>query len=434
MFRRSLVAALWLAVSAVATPSLSTIQDVLYKADGTRFNGTLTITWNNFQPANSTAIVAQGSTVVNVTNGYLQVQLVPSTTAIPLATYNVTYTSNGKALFREVWAVPATTQILQVHDVRISSSGAGGSTGSSSGAAADTSGVSVPLPESDVVGLVADLGARPVKGPNFTPGGVALVDSSGLMESVSGNASDCVHVDGSSGTCGSAALGFMDGDTLSGLVDGVNTSFGLSAVPSPAASLAMYRNGVFQKAGQDYTLSGSTVQFVTASTPVPGDTLLASYRTAGSGTSGTGATVTSPQVLCSGSGAGTSSTTLATVGTCTIAAGVLLSGDRVQIEFDMAHQSSAGGFSLELHWGATAVVHRDATAAETLVSGRGGAAILASGAQTSSQTWGNVLAFGATAGTASDSYASGLTITLLGLVAQATDTLTVNNFTVVRIP
>jgi hypothetical protein len=432
MFHRSLAAALWLAVSAVAAPPLSTIQDVLYKADGTRFNGTLTISWNNFQPANGAAIVAQGSTVVNVTNGYLQVQLVASTTAIPVATYNVTYTSSGKTLFREVWAVPATTQILQVHDVRIGSSGASGSSGSST--AADTGGVTVPLPESDVVGLVADLGARPVEGPNFAAGTVAVVDSSGLLESVSGNASDCVHVDGSSGPCGSMSLGFMDSDTLSGLVDGVNMSFGLSAVPSPAASLAVYRNGVFQKAAQDYTLSGSTVLFVAASTPQPGDTLVASYRTAAGGTSGTGTTVTSPQVLCSGSGATTNSTTLATAGTCTIASGILLAGDRVEIQFDMAHQNSAGGFSLELHWGGTTVVHRDATAAETLATGRADAAILAAGAQTSSQTWGSVLSFAVTAGTASDAYASGLTITLLGTVAQATDSLTLNNFTVVRIP
>ena len=427
MFRRLLVAAAWLAVSALAAaPQLSTIQDVLYKADGSRFNGSLTISWRSFQPLGASAVVAQGSTVVSVTNGYLRVQLVPSTSAIPVATYSVTYTSNGRAQFREVWAVPATSSVLKVSDVRISSAAA--STGSSS--ASDSSD---PVAESEVVGLVADLGARPVKGPNFAAGGVAMVDSSGLIESVTGNASDCLHVDGSSGACGSASVGFMDADTLSGLVDGVNASFGLSAVPSPAASLVLHRNGVLQKAVQDFTLTGSTIQFVTASAPVPGDTLLASYRTS-SGTSSTAPAVTTPQVLCSGTGSSTSSTTLASIGACTIAAGVLLAGDRVQIQFDTAHQNSAGGFSLELHWGATTVLHRDATSAETLVTGRANAAILAAGAQTSSQTWGSVLSFGVTAGNASDSYSGGLTVTLLGLVAQATDSVTLTNFTVVRIP
>jgi hypothetical protein len=312
-----------------------------------------------------------------------------------------------------------------VADVRVASSA-----GSS---ASDTSGSGDPVAESSVVGLVADLGARPVKGPNFAAGRVAMVDGSGMMAAVTGNTSDCVRVDGSSGPCGTSSLGFMDGDTMAGLVDGANASFGLSAVPTPASSLGVYRNGVLQKAGLDYTLSGSTVQFVTASTPQPGDTLLGSYRT-GSDTSGAAPSTTSPQVLCSGTGATTNATTLAVIGTCTIAAGVLLPGDRVEICFDLAHQNSAGGFSLELHWGATTVVHRDATAAETLVSGRADATVLGSGAQTSSQTWGSVLSFGATAGSASDSYTSGLTITLLGSVAQASDGLALNNFTVVRIP
>jgi hypothetical protein len=429
MFRRSLVAAAWLAATAVAAPPLSTIQDVLYRADGTRFNGSLTIAWKSFQPADGSAIVQQGSTVVTVTDGYLQVQLVPSTTAIPVATYTVTYNSNGRTQFREVWAVPATTQVLRVHDVRISSVGAS----SSNSAASDTT-TGTPLAESDVIGLTADLGSRPVKGPNFAAGRVAMVDSSGLVASVTGNPSDCVRVDGSTGPCGATSLAFVDGDTLSGLVDGVNTSFGLSAVPSPVTSLAVYRNGVLQKAGQDYTLSGSTVQFVPAATPQPGDTLLASYRTAEGDASSTAPAVTSPQVLCSGSGTNTNSATLASIGVCTIPAGVLVSGDRVEIRFDLAHQGSAAGFSLELHWGATTVVHRDAAASETLVSGRADAAVLATGAQTSAQTWGTALSFGATAGTASDSYTNGLTVTLLGSVAQAADSLALNNFTVVRIP
>jgi hypothetical protein len=368
--------------------------------------------------------------VITVTNGYLRVQLVPSTSAIPVATYSVTYTSNGRVQFREVWAVPSTLQILKVHDVRIGSADA-----SSNGAisAADTGGGTTPLPESQVIGLVADLGARPMKGPNYANGAVAVVDGSGTLAVVSGNPSDCVHVDGSSGTCGWSSASFVDGDTLAGLVDGVNTAFGLTAAPTPAASLSVYRNGILQKAAQDFTLGGSTITFLDAATPQPGDTLLASYRVPATDTN-PAPTVIGPQVLCSGSGANTNSTTLAAVGACAIAAGVLLPGDRVQVQFDLAHQGTAGGFSLELHWGATTVVHRDATSTETAVSGRVDASILASGAQTSSQTWGTVLAFGATAGNAADSYASGLTITLLGLVGSNSDSLNVNNFTVVRIP
>jgi hypothetical protein len=427
MFRRLFVAAIGLAVCAAAAPSLTTVQDVLYKADGTLFSGTLTITWNSFQPAGSSGAVTKGSIVVKVTDGYLRVQLVPTTTAVPVATYTVVYDSDGRTQFRETWAVPSSTRSLHVSDVRIVAST------SSTGAASDTSG-SGTLTESSIVGLVADLNARAIKGPNFAAGSAAMVDGSGMLESVIGNATDCVHVDGSSGACGSTAPAFVDSDTLSGLVDGVNMSFGLSAAPSPAASLTVYRNGVLQEVGEDYSLSGSTIQFLAVSTPQPGDTLAASYRTAGSNTSSTAPTVTSPQVLCGQTGASTNSVTLATLGACTIAAGVLLPGDRVEVRFDLSHQGSAAGFSLELHWGATTVVHRDATAGETLVSGRGDAAVLTAGAQTSSQTWGSVLSFGATTGTASDAYANGLTITLWGAVSQSSDLLALTNFSVVRVP
>jgi hypothetical protein len=251
---------------------------------------------------------------------------------------------------------------------------------------------------------------------------------------VAGDPSDCVRVDGSTGPCGSLGPAFMDGDTLAGLVDGSNTSFGLSTAPNPPASLSVYRNGVLQKAGQDYALNASVVQFVAASTPQPGDTLLASYRIADSGSSGTTQSGTSPQVLCGGSGTSTQSTTLAAIGTCTIPAGVMAAGDRIEIRFDLSHVNSAGGFSVELDWGGTVVVHRDAAASETLVSGRVDATMLAAGAQTSSQTWGTLLAFGATAGNAADAYTDGLTVTLLASVVQASDSLTANSFTVVRIP
>ena len=420
------MAAAWLAVSAAAQPSLTTIQDVLYKADGTRFSGTLTISWNSFQPAGA-AVVPQGTTVVTVLDGYLRVQLTPTTTATPLVTYTVLYTSNGISQFRESWAVPPSLTVLHVSDVRVGSTSVGG-------AAADTS-AGGTIAESGVTGLLADLAARPVKGPSFAAGRVAWADASGMLGSVTGNPTDCVHVDGSTGSCGSAPPTFVDGDTLSGLVDGSNISFTLSQAPNPAASLSIYRNGVLQKAaGQDYTLSGNAIQFASVSIPQPGDTLLASYRTSGTDASGTSTGVTTPQVLCSGSGTDTSSSTLVTIATCTIPAGLLVAGDRIEITFDLAHQGSAGGFSLELHWGTSTIVHRDAAATETLATGRAGVSVLAAGAQTSSQTWGTSLSFQPTAGTALDPWANGLTLTVLGSVAQAPDTIAANNMAVVRIP
>jgi hypothetical protein len=425
MTLRLLFAAVWLASSALAGPPLTTIQDVLYKADGTRFNGTVTISWTSFQAMDDSTIATQ-SVTVKIVDGNLHVQLVPTTTSTPTTYYSAKYNSNGRIQFEETWSVPSSAQPLHVRDVRVATP--------SNVAAADTGGgTSTPAQESDIVGLIADLGARPLKGPGFAAGRTAVVDALGALESATGSATDCVHVDGSSGPCGGSQPSFVDGDSPAGIVDGSNTSFTLSDVPNPAASLAVYRNGMLQKTGQDYTATGSTIQFVTAAAPQPGDTLLASYRLSGAD-SGTPQIFASPQVLCSGTGAATSSTSLTSIGSCAIPAGLLAPGDRVEIRFDFAHQGTASGFSFEIHWGATTILQRNAGASDTLVTGRANAAILAAGAQLDSQSWGTVLPFSASVASAADSYTSGLTIDFLGMLAQTGDTLTLANYTVVRFP
>jgi hypothetical protein len=425
MTLRLLFAAVWLASSALAAPPLTTIQDVLYKADGTRFNGTVTISWTSFQAMDNSTIATQ-SVTVKIVDGNLHVQLVPTTTSTPTTYYSAKYNSNGRIQFEETWSVPSSAQPLHVRDVRMATP--------SNVAAAETSGTSTPAQESDIVGLIADLGARPLKGPGFAAGRTAVVDALGALESATGSATDCVHVDGSSGPCGSGATpSFVDGDSPAGIVDGSNTSFTLSAVPNPAASLAVYRNGMLQKTGQDYTATDSTIQFVAAAAPQPGDTLLASYRLSGAD-SGTPQIFASPQVLCSGTGTATSSTNLTSIGGCAIPAGLLAAGDRVEIRFDLAHQGTASGFSFEIYWGATTILQRDADASDTLVTGRATAAILATGAQLDSQSWGTVLPFSASVASAADSYTSGLTIDFQGMLAQTGDTLTLANYTVVRYP
>ena len=121
MFPRSFLAAVWLALAAYAGPALTTIQDVLYKADGTRFNGTLTISWYSFQSADNSAVATQ-STTVKVLDGNLRVQLVPGAAATPPTTYSVVYNSDGRVQFRETWSVPASQQPLRVSQVRVTAS------------------------------------------------------------------------------------------------------------------------------------------------------------------------------------------------------------------------------------------------------------------------------------------------------------------------
>ena len=506
MIIRKLFAAVLLASSALAGPSLTTIQDVLYKADGTRFNGTLAIAWSSFQASDTSAIATQ-STTVKVVDGNLLVQLVPTTGSNPPMFYSVTYNSDGRVQFQELWSVPTSAHPIRLRDVRV---------GASTVTSPDTGTGTGTVDESDVVGLTSDLAARPIKGPGYAASRTAIVNSTGGLESASGNATDCVRVDGSSGPCGGGqGASFVDAESPSGIVDGANTQFTLSALPNPVSSLALYRNGLLQKVGQDYTLNAQILAFVSAATPQPGDTLLAWYRLSGGGDgtlsfvdsdspSGTmdgangqftlsaapnpasslavfrngllqkigqdytlnaqtlafvsGATpqpgdtllasyrlsgndaspsqtYPSPQVLCSGTGAATTAAVLSSVGTCFIPAGLLLPGDRVEVRFDLGHQGAQSGFSFEIHWGGTVLAHRDAVASDTLVTGRADAGILPTGAQLSFQSWGAVLPFTAGVASAADAYATGLTIDFQGELASVSgDTLTLRNFTVVRLP
>jgi hypothetical protein len=424
MVLRSGFAAAVLASCCLAGPPLTTIQDVLYKADGTRFNGTLTVSWNSFDAAGDSTIVTQ-STQVKVTEGNLRVQLVPTTSGVPAAYYSVTYNSDGRIQSQETWSVPSSAIPLRVRDVRVA---AGTALAQDSGTAG-----SVPIQEADVVGLIADLGARPLKGPGFAAGRVAVVSAVGALESVTGDPLDCVRVDGSTGPCGAVAPSFVDGDAPAGIVDGANTQFTLTGLPSPASSLAVYRNGLLQKPGQDYSASGRNIQFVAAGAPQAGDTLLASYRLTGTSPDPP-LLFPNPQVMCSGTGASTTAAGSAELGTCTIPAGVLAMGDRVEILFNFEHQGAASGFAFDVLWGATTVLHRDAPSAETLAAGRVEAALLDAGAQVSAQSWGASLALSSGLAAAADAYRDGVTITFRGGLSAAGDTLALRNYTVVRFP
>jgi hypothetical protein len=426
---RSLLATGLLAAGAAAAPVLTTIQDVLYKADGTRFNGSLIISWNGFQAADNTTVVTQTSRI-KVVDGNLKVQLVPSTSGTPARTYSVTYSGDGKIMFAETWSIPSSGVPLKVKDVRVSTisgSSGGGSVGQITGT----------VEETDVNGLVADLTSRPLKGPGFAPGRVAIIGSTGGLEGAIGADTDCVRVDGSAGPCGVGGGGvgpsFIDGEALAGLVDGANLSFTVNATPDPPGSLLVFRNGLLQALGSDYTISGRNIQFIAAATPQAGDTLLVSYRL-GTVDSGTPQIFPAAQVLCSGLGAAANSPSSTSIGTCSVPPGTLVAGDRVEVRFNFDHQGTASNFSVDVLWGTTTLVHRDAASAETQVTGRSEIGVVASGAQTSSQSWGAVLPLTATVGAAADSYTGGLTIDFRASVPVGGDIVTLRNFTVIRYP
>lgn len=258
--------------------SLTAIRDTISNADGSAFNGRVIVSWQGFTAASGTA-VAPHSVAVTVVNGYFSLLLVPTTNSSAGAGYVAQYESNdGTVIWTEYWQISPSWTPLTINQVRVSSPPIQGTGGGSIG---------LPIQESNVNNLIQDLAARPAKGTNYAPSHAAAIDSSGNIVSISGNNSDCVHVDGSSGSC-SASSGtapspaFVDSETPSGSANGTNLIFMLSQAPTPAASLILYRNGITLRQGIDFNLSGSSVTFIPAAVPQSNDVLTAFYRVAGS--------------------------------------------------------------------------------------------------------------------------------------------------------
>src|SRR5438093_11220021 len=101
---RLIAAATCAAMVAWGQPPLTTIQDVLYKADGTRFDGLLMVSWSSFEAGDLSNIVQQSATV-RVVDGNFRVQLVPTTNSSPPTYYTVKYNSDGKVQFEATWVV-----------------------------------------------------------------------------------------------------------------------------------------------------------------------------------------------------------------------------------------------------------------------------------------------------------------------------------------
>lgn len=426
-FRRSAALLVAAAGIAVAQPALTTIQDILYSADGSRYNGTMFITWSSFQ-AGDTSNIATANVTLPIVNGVLNVQLVPTTTASAGAQYNVTFNNAGVNQFTQVWAVPPSTVVLRVRDVLVSQ-----------GTVVGPPPVTSPVNISDVTGLQNQLTIRPQQGVNFAIGRAAVINSSGQIDGASGSLSDCVRVDGSSGPCGSSSgssgilPSYADEEIPSGTVNGSNTSFTLVNAPSPAASLDLYLNGLLMKQGTDYTLSGNGIAFLTASTPQSGDLLIANYRFANP--SNPLGTLTAAQVVCSSAGSSTSSTALTQLGSCTFPAGLLGTGDRIEILAQYSHTGTATAFTAAITWAGATVLSRSTVAAETAAVGRINLGIAAGSQSWDAQSWGNSLSFAAGTGFSTANTSQSLTISFKGSMAgTTTDAVNLVNFTVLRYP
>jgi len=285
--------------------------------------------------------------------------------------------------------------------------------------------------------LANELEVRPMRGVGFGIGRAGVINSSGQLDGAAGSLGDCVRVDGSSGPCGGGGGGtaglFADGEVPGGAVNSSNTSFTLPHAPDPPASLQLFRNGLLMRDSSDYTLTGSAVTFYVASTPQTGDLLTASYRFADP-TNPLG-TMAASQVVCSGAGTTTSSTTSTQLATCTLPAGTLGTGDRLEVRFQFGHTGTAVGFSTEVSVGSTTVLTRASGATESLLAGRSDFGLFSGGQTWDTQSWGVATSAAAGAGGATEDPSQPVTIQFRGQMASATaDTVGVRNFTVIRYP
>lgn len=258
---------------ALAAPPLTLVSDMLYKADGTPFTGTVTISWKSFTAADSSNIPANSLTLT-IVGGVLRVKLVPTANAVTQAYYYARFNTDGHTQFTELWSIPAATTALAVKDIRVESAST-----SSSGSTTPPSSVTM----ADISGLTEALADRPTKSVTYLAGRAAMIDANGEIASVSGTSSDCVRVDGTSGACGSgtASIGFVDHEVPTGTVDGANAVFTLNGIPSPTSSLHLYRNGLLLRAAVDFVLSGNTLTFVNGAAPQTSDLIEVTYRTGG---------------------------------------------------------------------------------------------------------------------------------------------------------
>jgi hypothetical protein len=261
------------ALSIAGAPPLTIIQDVLYKANGARFDGIAQISWNTFQAADGSEVPKQ---LVNlrVINGNLRALLVPTTNALQPVTYTVKFNADGHTQFVETWAVPPSAAPLKLRDVRVTSTAPGNVEEGPSG----------PIDISDVIGLRTELDLRPAKGASYVPSRSAVINNAGAIDAALGNPGDCLRVDGTTSPCGTGGLLFIDGETPTGTINGVNTAFTLSAAPSPVESLTLFRNGMLLRLGVDFTVSDKTVVMAPGNAPAIGDRLEAWYRLPPSGT------------------------------------------------------------------------------------------------------------------------------------------------------
>ena len=256
-----------LTTTSFAGPGFTTINDVVYRIDGTPFEGSAIIEWS---PLNAGGVSGAGMPVkTRIRHGRLKVRL--ANRGEGSAYYLVTYRAGEAEEFVETWAVPARSTALQVQDVRVLAPNR-----PQTAARATLQPLTATIPESSVINLVNDLASRPVEGASFAPGAAAIIDSTGAIDAAIGSPTNCVLVDGSSGPCGIATY------PGAGVPNSTGSAWGTSYTVGTAANNLVQLN------------SSSQIPAVSAA-------LLTNFPTFNQSTTGNAATATSLAAGAAGS-------------------------------------------------------------------------------------------------------------------------------------
>ena len=68
----------------------------------------------------------------------------------------------------------------------------------------------------------------------------------------------------------------IENEVPAGTINGANTAFTVTNAPDPSGSLQLFLNGMFMTVGEDYTISGVDITFLSA--PLTGSILRAFFR------------------------------------------------------------------------------------------------------------------------------------------------------------
>ncbi len=317
-----LVARLFVLVLSSALPCCGTRVEDLVLFDGQLFTGWVSIARADGSRSSPTVPL----TSMVMVEGRLSVDLPDGPTPDQTELFRVEYWSQ-RVTSGETWSVPRSGSPLKRANIIVAvlDNNRGGLSRSAL------------IPQRGVNVLPPELKLRPTQGPEFGTGAVAFINGNGQIETVVGNLGDCVMADGTTGECVRPSA-FADGETPTGVVDGTNATFTLLDQPD-GSSLMLFRNGMYMKAGLDYSLSDQTITFVTGAVPQVNDILVASYRISNTSRSISTKSVrrvdaTEMTLLCEASGTPARSSWMpGSVADCSISMNVLGVGDGLRISF-----------------------------------------------------------------------------------------------------